>query len=98
MFVVHREEAGLPNIEFLMQNSCLYYYEPPKNDLSFLETVSKNKEVYSKRQIKYSIKSRELQHTLVFPTVKEVKWIIRSNQIQYCSVEIEDMDNAEMIW
>ena len=68
-----------------------------KNDLVFLNTVSKNKEVFSKRKIKSTDKSQELQHTLVFPTVKEWKWKIRSNHIQECTVDTEDVDNARLI-
>ena len=60
MFIVHREEVGLPNMKFLIQESGLHYYEPPKNDLLFLNNVSKNKEGFSKRQIKDSFKAREL--------------------------------------
>ena len=44
MFIVHREEAEKPNTESLMHDSGLNYYEPTKNDLSLLKTLSKNKE------------------------------------------------------
>ena len=69
MLIVHREETGLPNMEFLMHYSGLHYYEPTKKYLVFLNTVSKNKEGFSRRQINSAIKSRELQHTLGFPTI-----------------------------
>ena len=98
IFIVHREGKDLSNSYFIMHDSSLHYYEATKKDLVFLNTVSKNNEGFSKRQIKSAVKSRELQHTLVFTTVKELKWIIRSNQIQYCPVETEDVDNAELIW
>ena len=81
-----------------MHDSGLHYYEPTNKYLIFLNTVSKNKECYSKRKIKSSVKDRELQHTLGFFTVKEVKWIIRSNQIQDYPIETEDVDNAELVW
>ena len=41
MFIVHREEAGKPNTESIMHDSGLNYYEPPKNYLSLLKTLSK---------------------------------------------------------
>ena len=85
-------------MEFIIHDSGLYYYEPTNMDLVFLNTVSKNKEVFSKRQIKSAVKSRGIQHTLGFTTVEEVKGIIRNNQIQDCPVEIEDVDNYELIW
>ena len=86
MLIVHIEGTDLQNMEFMMHDSGLHYYEPTKKDLVFLNTVSKNKEDFSKRQIKSTVKDRELQHTLGFTTVKEVKWIIRSNQIQDCPI------------
>ena len=57
MLIVNMEESGLPNIEILTHNSGLNYYEPPQNDLLFLNNFSKNKECFSKREIKDSVKS-----------------------------------------
>ena len=98
MFTVHREVTDLPNMEFLIHDSGLNYYEPTKNYLLFLNTLSKNKEGFSKSQIKSAVKARELQHTLGFTNVKEVKWIIRSNHIRDFRVETEDVDNVKLIW
>ena len=96
VFIVNREEASLPIMEFIMRDLGLSYYEPPNKYLLFLNTVYKNKGSFIKIQIKEAVKTRELHHTLGFTTVKEVKWIIRSNQIQYFPVNIEDVDNDEM--
>ena len=57
-----------------------------------------NKEGFSKRKIKSTVESQELHHTLGFPTIKEVTYIIRINHIQDCPVDTEDVDNAKMIW
>ena len=73
MFTVHREVTDLPNMEFLIHDSGPHNYEPKKKDLLFLNTVSRNKEVFSNKKIKSAIKARELQHTLVFPTIKELE-------------------------
>ena len=70
MFIVHRDGTDLPNMEFIMHDFGLHYYGPTKKDLVFLNTFSKNKKSFSKRQIKSAVKARELQHTLGFPTVK----------------------------
>ena len=43
-----------------MYDYGLYYYEPTKKDLVFLDTVSKNKVGFSKRQINSAVKAREL--------------------------------------
>jgi hypothetical protein len=45
MFVVHRELDSKPNMEFRMHESGLRYYDPMKKDhISFVKTVSENKE------------------------------------------------------
>ena len=98
MFIIHREGTYLTNMENIIHDSGLHYYEPTKKDLVFLNTVSKNKEGFSKRKIKSAVKYQELQHTLGFTTVKEMKRIIRSNYIQDCPVETEDVDNDELVW
>jgi hypothetical protein len=53
MFVVHRESESKPNMEFRMHESGLHYYNPRKEaHLTFVNTVSKNKEGFTQRQIK----------------------------------------------
>ena len=98
MFIVHREGTVLINMEFLMYNSGLHYYKLINKYLLFLNTFSKNKEGFIKRKIKSDVKAQELQHTLVFPTAKGMKWITRSNQGQDYIVDTKDMDNAKSIW
>ena len=43
---------GMPNIEFRMTEDGLHVYFPGKN-FTFVNTVSGNKEGYSKRQLSY---------------------------------------------
>ena len=58
MFIIHREGAGLPNMEFIMHDSSLHYHEPTKKYLVFLKTVLKKKKGFIKRQIKSGAKAR----------------------------------------
>ena len=95
MLIIQREGTDLPIMEFLMHYSGVHYYDPTNRDLVFLNTVSKNKEGFRKRQMKSAAKARDLQHILEFITGKEVKWIIRSNHIKDCPVETKYVDNAE---
>ena len=81
-----------------MHDSGLHYYEPPKKNAVFLNTVSKNKEGFSKRKIKIAVKDRDIQNTLGFTTVNKLKWIIRSNHFHDFPVEAEDVENSETIW
>ena len=98
IFNVHREGSVLPNIEFIIHDSGLHYYDTSKKDLAFLKTVYKNKEGFRKRQIKSVVIDWELQQTLGFTNSKEVKCTTISNHIQDCKVDNKYMDNAETIW
>jgi hypothetical protein len=52
MFVVHREPEGKPDMEFQMHKSGLHYFDPRDSKFIFVNTVSKNKAGFTKRQIK----------------------------------------------
>jgi hypothetical protein len=99
MFVVQRESESKPNMEFKMHKSGLHYYDPRKEQhLTFVNTVSENKTGFTKLQIKCAETARNLYKTLSYPSMKEFKWVIRSNQIKYCPVTIQDIDGATKIW
>jgi hypothetical protein len=75
--------------------SGLHYYDPRKeHHLSFINTVSKNKQGLTKRQIKGADTARNLYKTLSYPSMKYLKWVIRSNQIKDCPVTVQDIDVA----
>jgi hypothetical protein len=74
MFVVHREYQGKPNMEFLMHKCGLHYYDPRnEKHLAFVNTVSENKEGFTKRQIKSAELARTLYKTLSYPSMKYFK-------------------------
>ena len=99
MFVVHRESENKPNMEFRMHESGLHYYDPrDEEELAFVNTVSENKEGFTKRQIKGAEVARTLYATLSYPSMKDFKWVIRSNQIKDCPVTVQDVDVALKIW
>jgi hypothetical protein len=99
MFVVHRESQGKPNMEFRMHKCGLHYYNPRnKKHLVFVNTVSENKEGFTKRQIKNAELARTLYKTLSYPSTKDFKWVIQSNQIKDCLMTVQDIDVARNIW
>jgi hypothetical protein len=67
MFVVHREPEK-PNMEFRMHESGLHYYDPRNDEFTFVNTVSGNKEGFTKRQIKGAEVARTLYATLSYPS------------------------------
>jgi hypothetical protein len=95
MFVVHRESQGKPNMEFRMHKCGLHYYDTRnEKHLAFVNTVSENKEGFTKRKIKGAELVRTLYKTLSYPSMKDFKWVIRSNQIKDCTVAVQYIDVA----
>jgi hypothetical protein len=86
-------------MEFRMHEFGLYYYDPRKTEhLAFISTVSENKGVFTKMQIKGAETARALYTTLSYPSMKDFKWVIRSNHIKDCPVTVQDVNVAIKIW
>jgi hypothetical protein len=99
MFFVHQESQGKPNMEFRMHTCGLHYYDPRnEKHLAFINTVSENKEGFTKRQIKGAELARTLYKTLSYPSMKDFKWVIRRNQIKDFPVTVQDIDVDLKIW
>jgi hypothetical protein len=82
-----------------MHESGLYYNDlRKKQHLTFVNTVSDDKEGFTKRQIKGAELAQTLYKTLSYPSMKEFKWVIRSNQIKDCPLSIQDIDLDLKIW
>jgi hypothetical protein len=99
MFVVHRADVDAPNMEFKMHKSGLYYFNPKDSDFTFnIDTVSNNKKGFTKRQIQVAEQARTLYAMLGYPSAKDFKWVIQSNQIKDCPVTVQDVITAHKIW
>jgi hypothetical protein len=99
MFVVHREDVDKPNMEFKMHKSGLHYFNPKDVDLTFnINTVSDNKKGFTTRQVKGAEQARTLYATLGYPSIKDCKRVIQSNQIKDCPVTVQDVTTAHNIW
>ena len=83
---------------FKMHTSGLHYWDPFNADFNFINTVNKNKDVFTKRQIANADKSRELFASIPYPSNADYKWILKSNQIKDCPVSIKDAEVATKIW
>lgn len=103
-FVVHRQCVGKEDMIFKMHENGLHYYDPAEQNqenppsLSFVNTVEENLSMYTKRQIKEAEAARTLYKTLNYPSIKDFKWIVRSNQIKNCPVTCDHIDVAQKIW
>lgn len=97
-FIVWREARGLPNMIFRMHSSGLHFYDPNREEFSFVVTVDDNMKMFSKRQIVGAEKARNLHGGLAFPSETDFKWILKSNQVQECHVTTEDAGVAQKVW
>jgi hypothetical protein len=98
-FVVHRESVNKSNMHFRMHHTGLHYYDPKDDDFTFnITTVSENKLNYTKRQLKGAELARTLYANLGYPSMKDFKWVIQSNQIKDCPVTVDDAIAANKIW
>jgi hypothetical protein len=97
-FIVHREKDGKPNMEFVMHTSGLHYFDPTDEAFVLVDPVSENKEGFTQRQIKDAEVARSLYTKLGYPSLKDFKWVIQSNQISNCPVTVKDIDVAQAIW
>ena len=99
MFVVHREAVSKPDMHFKMHSSGLHYYDPQDENFAFnIHTVSDNKMGFTKRQLKGAELARTLYSNLGYPSMKDFKWVIQSNQIKDCPVTVDDIVTAHKIW
>ncbi len=48
LFIVWHESKGLPNMIFHMHSSGLHFYDPTKEEFSFVVTVGENMKLFSK--------------------------------------------------
>ena len=96
MYTVHREKH--PNLEFKMIESGLHVYVPGDKASAFVNTVAENKEGFTKRQQKGASLARRLCATLAYPSLRDLKWAVMSNQIANCPVTVADIDAAQAIW
>ena len=85
-------------MEFRMHRSRLHYCDPCNKHCLFINTVSGNKEGYTQRQVKSAEFARTLYAKLCYPSCKDFKCVIRSNQIKDCPVTVEDVDVFLKIW
>ena len=57
-------------------------------DISLAQTLDQNKQMHTKRQQERAEVAKALHESLLFPTIKDYKQIIRTNQIKNCPVTI----------
>ena len=75
-----------------------HYYDPSREEFSFVVTVKDNMLPYSKWQIQAAEKAKTFYDCLAYPSTPDYKWILQSNQIKECPLSTEDAKIADKIW
>ena len=61
------------------------------SSVCLLSTVEENKKLYSKRQVAGAEKAKNLYKVITYPSIRDYKHVVQSNQIKNCPVTIEDI-------
>ena len=56
-----------------------------------------NKTKFTKRQVAAAEKASSLRESLIYPSDKDFKWIVQSNQIRNCPIGVQDIEVAHEI-
>jgi len=95
-FVIHRE--GKPNMEFRKHSTGLHFYNPTHDDMVFVATVASNETNYTERQRQGAARAKDLYERLAYPSIKDFKWAVMSNQIMDCPITVDDVNVAHALW
>ena len=89
-FFVKNLETG--NVIAFGKDESGLHVAPLDRELSLLNTVEQMKSVYTKRQVDRAEKAKELYAVIGYPSLKDFKHIIQTNQIKNCPVTIEEVN------
>ena len=86
-------------MEFRMHDSGLHHCNPREHwHIAFINTVSGNKEGFTKRQIK-GAEAAQTPHAMPgCPSMKDFKWVLCGDQIKDCPITAQDAETAFKIW
>ena len=63
-----------------------------------VNTVAENMKLYTKRQVARAEEARKLYQVIGYPSLRDFKHVIQTNQIKNCPVTIEDINICEKIF
>ena len=92
----------LPDREgrFQLIPNGLHYFDAAdmENIVLLLNTVSDNREGFTRREYKGPQETRQSMHLLGFPSEREFENMVCSNMIVNCPINFDDVKNAKLIF
>ena len=91
-FIMNNKETGKVTV-FEKDQNGLHVAPLSKvpSSVCLLSTVEENKKLYSKRQVAGAEKAKNLYKVITYPSIRDYKHVVQSNQIKNCPVTIEDI-------
>ena len=87
-FVVHAKDSNQHN--FIQLTRGLYYCDvsdnSKKNSFALVNTIAKNKENYSKKDVKKTYKARNFQQTISNVITKTLLQIVDNHELKNCPI------------
>jgi hypothetical protein len=101
-FIVHHTKQGYTGMMFKPHSSGLHVYDQEDSwgyaSYNFIQAVQENMLMFTKHQIVNADLARNLQAGMAYPSIKDLKWVVQSNQIKDCPVSAQDVNVALKIW
>ena len=75
-----------------------YYFDPRDESFTFINTIAENMKQFTKWQIQHAEVTRSLYTKLSYPSMKDFKWVVQSNQIKDCPLTVQDINITTKVW
>ena len=96
--MVHRKDQVKPNMESKMHESGLYFSKSNDKKVVLINTVSGNKQGFTKRKVNVTDIAEAFYSKLGYPSVKEFRWIVKIKKIIDCPGTVQDINIYHSIW
>ena len=81
-----------------MNEYGIHCYYPTDKAVVLIYAISRNKQGFSKRKVNGAEQAKTLYVKLGYPSVKDFRWVVQSQQIIDCPVTVQDTGIAYEIW
>ena len=96
--VFHIHKTNGTTIDFVSSDNGLYYHNVENRQITMVNTVSSNKENYTKQQIKRADEVQKLYKTTAHPTMENLIKILEEKHMKNCSLTRQYVVNNYKIY
>ena len=96
IFTIHKTDGK--QVHFWMHPDGLHYHDPKQRQMVLVNIIKENKEGFTPHQIASAKAACKLQATIGYPSISDLKAILKSNQVANCPVTVTNINQAEQIY